>query len=158
MTWRESFFEQARCDYAQYRVLNASKGSTCHQLHFLQMATEKLAKAFLCAPSNTPPAKTHYAIVQVLNASKGRPEFRKALGYEGNYHAYCAYIDSLLEIAEGVEKLAPVGANTKVNPEYPWKDDDGEVQCPARYAFSEFERTKLVKFNALLLALFRVSQ
>jgi hypothetical protein len=55
-----------------------------------------------------------------LRISKGLPELRRQLGYEGNYNAFVSYIDSLLPLAEKIEALAPEGKRLdKPNPEYP---------------------------------------
>ena len=83
------------------------------------MATEKLAKSYLCNPKSNPP-KTHYAFVNFLRITKRRPETREKLGYGNNYNAYSSYIDTIIDFAEKIEKLAPVGGNfDRVNPEYP---------------------------------------
>ena len=52
MTWSEAFCTQAESDFRVFQKLMRENGSGevafCHCLHFLQMATEKLAKSFLC--------------------------------------------------------------------------------------------------------------
>jgi len=88
--------------------------------------------------------------------SKGRPEIRRQLGFERNYRAYCTYIDSFLDLAERIERLAPVGGEERVNPEYPWADIAGNVLCPASYAFPEFGRQEITSFQHLTDALFRI--
>jgi hypothetical protein len=48
MTWREAFRQQALSDYAVFRHLTrVADIPVCHRLHYLQMATEKLAKSLL---------------------------------------------------------------------------------------------------------------
>jgi hypothetical protein len=57
MTWRDAFLKQAHSDYSVYKKLNELRLPLCHKLHYLQMATEKLAKAYQCNNRNTPPKK-----------------------------------------------------------------------------------------------------
>ena len=157
MTWRTAYFRQAQNDYGVFRELKCRKDvAMCQKLHYLQMATEKLAKAFLSPCSGRPPPRVHVALCKFLNMSKGRPEIRRLLGYENDYHAYCSYIDRLLSVAERIEKLAPVGGQERVNPEYPWLDQDGNVVCPASYSFSEFGHQEIISFQHLTDALFRI--
>lgn len=157
MNWRAAYFTQAQNDYGVFREF---KGRTdiamCHKLHYLQMATEKLARAFLSPPSGVQPPRVHTALVKFLRMSKGRPEIRRQLGYEDNFPACCTYIESLLGLAERIEGLAPVGSDERVNPEYPWADAVGNVLCPANYAFPEFNRQEITAFQNLTDALFRI--
>ena len=92
MTWREAFLRQAESDYRIFRDLNHSQASVpvCHQLHYLQMATEKLAKALTCPDAGYPPKATHVAFARFLRIMKGRPELRRELGYQGNYNAFAS--------------------------------------------------------------------
>ncbi len=157
MSWRDAFFRQAKSDYFVFKKLNDSKFSLCHKLHYLQMATEKLAKAYLCKPSGGPPKRTHYALVRMLKLIKGRRDIRRELGYQNDFYAYVSYIDSLLDLADKIQKLVPVGDKfDEVNAEYPWKDTAGSIQCPTTYTFPEFPKTDLVKFQALVCNLFRM--
>jgi hypothetical protein len=157
MNWRQAYFCQARSDYDVFRTLNDQRQPLCHKLHYLQMASEKLAKGFLCDPNGANPhRRTHYAFVNFLKVSKGRPDLRNRLGYGHNYKAYSAYIDSLLPLAERIEKLAPVGGDfDTMNPEYPWIDARGDVICPANYNFPDFGKTELAQIQKLLSGLFR---
>ncbi len=157
MNWRDAYFIQAWSDFEVFREMNRSRHPLCHRLHYLQMATEKLAKGFFCESSGRAPArKTHFAFTRFLHYSKRRKGLHDRLGYERNRAAYAAYIDSLMAVAEKIENLAPVGGSfDKFNTEYPWKDADGVVRCPARYDFSEFRKRDLAEIQGLILGLFR---
>jgi len=156
MKWRQAFLKQAISDYSVFKELNKSQFPLCHKLHYLQMATEKLAKAYLCSPNGGPPPKIHNAFVRFLKVSKGRPEIRRKLGYDNNYNAYNSYIDNSLETAEKIEKLAPVGgSHERLNPEYPWLDTSNSIICPACYSFPEFSKLELVKIQTLISSLIR---
>lgn len=74
---------------------------------------------------------------------------------EFSYRAYCSYIDGLLDFAQEVKRLAPVGHVERPNPEYPWITTVGNVVCPVGYGFPELKRQKITDFQALLDALFR---
>ncbi len=157
MTWRTAFFAQAQSDYGVFREFKSrSDIAMCHKLHYLQMAMEKLAKAFQSSRSGDPPPKIHTAIVRFLKISKGRPEIRRLLGYENNHNAFSSYIDSLLEVAEQIEQLAPIGHQERPNSEYPWSDNNGGAISPISYSFPEFSRQALVEFQKLADGLFRI--
>ncbi len=159
MNWQEGYRLQARSDHDIFKQLNKRNVPLCHRLHYLQMASEKLAKSFLCIGNQKPYKKSHYALVQFLKATKRIPKIQRLLGYNNNRSAYCMYIESLLQLAEQIEKLAPVGGDyDRMNPEYPWKDAVGEIQVPTDYQFNELKMTELVKFQGLLENLFRIAQ
>lgn len=156
MSWRDPFLQQAQSDYDMFRRLNDPDVPFCHRLHYLQMATEKLAKGYFCNGSSDPPPKTHFVLVRLLKTIKGRPEIWEKLGYGRQYLAFSSYIDSLLDVAGKIEQLAPVGGNfDKLNPEYPWLEN-GQVQCPVQYTYSEFRQTDLIRFKHFIEAIFRV--
>lgn len=157
MTWRSAYFTQARNDYGVFREFKGRADvAMCQKLHYLQMATEKLAKAFLSPPAGQPPPRVHSALVRFLQMSKRRPEIRCQLGYEGNNNASCSYIDSLLDVAGQIERLAPVGGEERLNPESPWAVDTGAVMCPVCYGFPEFRRQEITDFQHLTDARFRI--
>lgn len=158
MTWRRAFLEQAKSDYSLFTELNQTRKARCHQLHYLQMATEKLAKAFLCDRDGRPPRKSHLAFTRFLKISKGRPDIRRKLGYASNYLGYCTYVDNLLPAAAKVEALAPTATDTdKPNPEYPWQQTTREVVPPVNYGFREFSRVELIHLQTFVNNLLRIT-
>ena len=72
--WRSAYLEQAKSDFTMFQVIQDAP--LCHRLHYLQMATEKLAKGFLTPPGGARYGKTHDAFVRFLRVAKGRPEFQ----------------------------------------------------------------------------------
>ena len=156
MTWRKAFLRQAETDYLLFCELNEHKKPLCHQLHYLQMATEKLAKAFTCGPNNNPPKASHPALVRFLQISKGRPDLRRDLGFQNN-STFRAYIDSLLPLAEKIENLVPEGNHlNKPNSEYPWSN--GHVLSPLDYNFKTIcgNVPNMNKFKTLIANLIRI--
>ena len=157
MDWREAFLLQARSDFAVLIKLNKSAVEDCHRLHYLQMAAEKLGKAMLSRPgSMLPPVTTHAAFARMLQVLKSSPEVRRHLGFN-DPAIFKRYIDSLLPLAERIERLAPALAGMKQpNPEYPWADAVvGEVFAPAAFAFTEFnpKRAQMIKMMELMQSL-----
>ncbi|MDP2808442.1 MAG: hypothetical protein Q8O74_09950 [bacterium] len=157
MTWRQAFFKQAGDDYSMFVHLNQVSSAECRQLHYLQMATEKLAKAFLCGPDNIPPKITHIALTKFLKVAKSRPDLRRQLGYETKRAAFVSYIDGLIPFAKKIENLAPEGID-KPNPEYPWKARTGEIIAPVDFKYNDIldRQLEMNKLNKLVSNLFRI--
>jgi hypothetical protein len=136
MDWRDALLVQARSDFEMLTLLRSQKVPFCHQLHFLQMATEKLGKGFATAPNGDQPAKVHRAFVGFLRSAKSNVQLQRACNCgPGQIDAYLA---SLLPSARLIENLAPSNAGDGPNPEYPWQTPKGVV-APADYAFSSLE-------------------
>lgn len=159
MDWRTAFLLQARSDFAVLQRLNDSPTDYCHRLHYLQMTSEKLAKALLSSPDGNPPEASHSAFVRMLQVLKTRKDVRRQLGFSDTA-AYRAYLDSLLTLASRVERLAPSLAGLyEPNPEYPWLDRKSQdVVVPAQFAFDDFDpkHSKMLKLAALVGALLRI--
>jgi hypothetical protein len=66
--WSEAFLTQAKSDWQVYEHLNETGFPACHALHYLQMASEKLAKAYLLAGISEieDVRSTHRAFTRVL--------------------------------------------------------------------------------------------
>jgi hypothetical protein len=141
MTWREAFFRQAENDFALFHEFNRSKPMkpACQQVHYLQMATEKLAKAIKCRwlPKKAQPPTHHVGFVETLRLITNRDrELRRRLKYGVDCNRFSEYITSLLPLAQAIEDLAPEGKRQKPNPEYPW-NMGGNVICPLDYPFDK---------------------
>jgi hypothetical protein len=141
MDWHEAYLAQARSEFAILRRLSAPDVEYCHRLHYLQMVTEKLAKAMLTPPgSETPAPASHVMFVKMLQVLKGRREIRRQLRYP-KAEVFTSYINSLLDLAGRIERLSPDQAGfTRPNPEYPWWKDRSTRQAwaPMEYDFPEF--------------------
>jgi hypothetical protein len=160
MNWSKAFLRQADSDYYVFEKINELNVHVCHELHYLQMFSEKLAKHFMCGPNGTDmPARTHTGLLKMLRTIKTNPTLGRKLGHP-DAAAFSRFVDSLLPIANVVERLAP--ALTKgANPEYPWKDSiSGEMGIPCEYPFQEFvgSRIQITKLVKLLRSLIVVSQ
>ncbi|HET6384178.1 MAG TPA: hypothetical protein VFJ58_12365 [Armatimonadota bacterium] len=132
LDWRTAYLRQAQSDYDIYLQLLTAGAPRCHQLHYLQMATEKLGKSYLCPASGDPPARIHDAFVKFVKVSRARDDLRR-IGAFARRAQYEAFINSLLSKAKEVEDLSPEGPDHP-NPEYPWKAG-GIVFSPLEYVF-----------------------
>lgn len=82
--WRKPFGAQAHSDYKTYEILRKTLGvERCHQLHYLQMATEKLAKTFLTRPFS-PPKLTHTTFAKFVRFAKGMPGIQRECRFENS--------------------------------------------------------------------------
>ena len=68
---QDLWLRQALSDYNLFRQLRHDRHEPCHILHYLQMATEKLSKAYLWRAGHPPP-KTHTGFVRFLRALRDR--------------------------------------------------------------------------------------
>lgn len=152
-TWLTAFAKQARSDYQVFNALN--EAPLCHQLHYLQMATEKLAKAFLCALDEQRPESIHNAFVRFIQHARLYRQLQRKYGMSRDQ--FRAFIRGLLPTAKSIEDLAPVGDRDKPNPEYPW-EQGGAVISPLTYSFATLQlgtpkMTKLLQFVGVCLDL-----
>ena len=145
------FLVQAKSAYAVYRVLKDHKSlHHCHALHYLQMATELLGKAY--AWKNGPIGKSHKALVSFLRSLSSNTKAQKQLGYEGQNENWTHTIRKITPIAESLQKMAPALANEGPNPEYPWPTD-APTATPVEYVFPIWEELTEEFFGRRLIAL-----
>ena len=131
--WAHGFLEQARSDYGVYELLVATEAvAACHELHLLQMTTEKLSKALLLYGGRDV-RQVHRAFVKALRLLRRSRELAEALGMSTK--ALAAYVVEALPFAEALERLAPAESGGGPNVEYPWKTSAGAVEVPAQHEF-----------------------
>lgn len=147
-----AFIAQARSDWRVYRVLSErSDVALCHQLHYLQMACEKMAKAYRLRD-------TKAAVDELVSKHSGfskfvSPFFTAVLKpeYLGKDEQLTGLLSRARTIAREIEKLAPAMDRVAVpeNAEYPW-ERDGRVTAPCDYAFPALELLKQAGGRAFL--------
>jgi hypothetical protein len=131
------WWEQTRSDHEVLQLLRKRGAAACHQLHYLQMVTEKLGKAYFWR-SGHPPPKSHASFVPFLKALNDRPDKDRARIAE--YLCFARpedldnWISSVLPLARELEQLAPQLAGDAPNPEYPWPFHS-PTQAPVSYQF-----------------------
>ena len=130
--WRRAFARQAKADLDTRTVLcQNAKAPECHQLHFLQMACEKLVKAHLFTVPPVPQYlfSSHAVIAKHLprivgeyyRRQKGKPLPRPM-------HTRIRHLSRQIELlAPAVDDAGRVRANC----EYPWSGPQETVRCPA---------------------------
>jgi len=151
-TWRTAHLKQARSDLAVFDAI--SNQPICQQLHYIQMATEKVAKAYLSAGDERPP-QIHDVIVRFLRACRGNSFLQNACRMRREQ--FRAYVKSLLTTGEQIEDLVPAKNVDKPNPEYPWQEND-KVIAPVDYPFVRLQLTqtkmaRLIEFVRICVAI-----
>lgn len=135
--WRVAYARQAQADLlAREVLLNRPDVPECQQLHFLQMACEKICKAYLCGQGTDP---------QVLRRGHGYISgplpviVREQLARESRrMHASSWLVLAIGVLARQIELLAPAiddDGRHPANCEYPWEDHRQEAVAPADHNF-----------------------
>ena len=127
---------------AALSLLRKHGADPCHQLHYWQMATEKLGKAYFCKPGSPPP-RTHTTLVLFLRSLGGVPQTRRSqiasLFRFTTFSSFQSWINAALPLAYDLERLAPALAQDGPNTEYPWPQTV-PVDYPARYQFPIWQK------------------
>jgi hypothetical protein len=141
--YQDLWWQQARSDHTDLLLLRRRSAAPCHQLHYLQMVTEKLSKAYFWR-SGTPPSKSHARFVKFLRALGGcssseRPKIASALGF-GRFEGFQSWTYKIQPLAYALESLAPALAQDNgPNPEYPWPRTAPRF-VPATFKFDVWEQ------------------
>lgn len=136
--WASAFAEQSRSDWQVYISLAAEpRIPTCHELHYLQMACEKIAKAYRCrdtAANLEELLKRHVGFAKFIGSFLASPSIKEAYSGRDAQLRQIARIARVL--AREIEKLAPAvdRAGSPENAEYPWESGD-DVVVPCRYGY-----------------------
>lgn len=121
-SFQKIWWEQTQSDHSVLVRLRNLGVPDCHQLHYLQMVTEKLGKACFWR-TGAPPPKTHVVFVRFLQSLDDRKKdvgrIAQLLGFQ-HVHSFEAWIRTDVPLAYALERLAPALANDGPNPEYPW--------------------------------------
>jgi hypothetical protein len=125
------YYAQATTDYEMFREL--SDKPVCHRLHYLQMCTEKLAKAYFKQNINTNVQASHAWFVPFMRAIQMDSRVRNSFGYRHDA-SFIGYIRSLMPLAYAVERMAPNLAGEGPNPEYPFPRSNPTI-APIEYDF-----------------------
>lgn len=109
----------------------------CHHLHYLQMACEKLAKAYRFRDTGTLPSALltqHVGFAKFINSFLLSPRIRER--FTGKQDQLRAIQRECNRLAREVEQLAPAvdRGNSPQNAEYPWQDGD-RIVTPCEYDY-----------------------
>jgi hypothetical protein len=136
------WWAQAKSDHGIFVLLRRQSAVECHLLHYLQMATEKIAKAYLWR-SRVPPARSHvgyrrFTLALLDRNSRDMQRIAKVFGF-ARPRDLDSWVRQVSPLAHELQNLAPAEANDGPNPEYPWPHDSPD-DCPAEYTFGLWEQ------------------
>lgn len=132
------WFEQVKSDHQTLLMLLKQNANPCQVLHYAQMVTEKIGKAYYWRDGRPPP-KSHRRFVRFLQALDGRSKSDREriaalLGFP-SINSFQTWIARIKPLADELEKLAPaIAGDTGPNTEYPWPSD-APVVSPANHSF-----------------------
>jgi len=128
LRWWEKM-QQVWCGLAGVRRVSFP---VCHELHYLQMCTEKLAKAYF----RTNPPKGHEAFRSFHRDLLLNPKCLASLGFASTSDL-TRWQGSVKPIVDAIEDLAPSIADRKKlpNPEYPWPKSN-PIIAPVDHSFT----------------------
>jgi hypothetical protein len=138
LDWQKAYAAQALSDLEAREVLASGEVDQCHRLHYLQMAAEKVCKAFIVAANGHDHVrKIHGYIASILPVLA-----RQFYGLAGNAEPQAWEMQAIRHFAREIELLAPAcddNGSRQDNSEYPWLDGAGNVQIPCLYSFPKLD-------------------
>ena len=144
-SYQKIWWEQAKSDLDVFVLVRSQGLAQCHSLHYLQMATEKIAKAYFWR-SGRPPSRTHAGFRRFLQflghtrRKKDRERIASLFSFN-RFTDFQNWIRTVMPIAHEVERLAPDRANDGPNPEYPWPHAEPQT-APVNYSFPVWDSLK----------------
>jgi hypothetical protein len=141
---QELWYAQAVAGRDVFRLLRLHGVHPCHQLHYLQMMSEKLAKAYLWRNGRAPAVRSHAAFVGFLKSLGSQKKSQRtaiagSLGFS-RLPSLDAWLHAALPLAHAVQNLAPsLAGDNGPNPEYPWPFER-PYAAPVRYRFPIWDR------------------
>jgi hypothetical protein len=136
--WASAFALQSQSDWQVYNLLaGESHLADCHELHYLQMACEKIAKAYRCRDTSADLEdllKRHVGFAKFMGGFLSSPSIKDA--YKGRDAQLREISRFARNLAREIEKLAPAvdRAGTPENAEYPWESGD-KIVSPCQYSY-----------------------
>jgi hypothetical protein len=122
---------------ARERLLRPPALPECQHLHFLQMACEKICKAYRCGQGRDPEQlrRSHAYIAHTLPLIAREQLARQAKQVQRDRSWM---LHAIRVLARRIELLSPAvddGGHSPANCEYPWATASGEVAVPAEHKF-----------------------
>jgi hypothetical protein len=137
ITWARAYARQALSDWETYELLADQGSPRCHQVHYLQMAAEKIAKGYRFRDTST---SREQLLRHHVGFKKFFRSFLKSPYVNQMYAGKSAQLNQVSkhchQLALEIEKLAPaVDPDSRpANPEYPW-EQGGTLIVPCDYEF-----------------------
>ena len=140
--WADGYWQQSRSDFDIFNKL--SDVPECHRLHYLQMACEKIAKAYRLRDTSASldgVLNSHVAFSKFVEPFLGSAEIKKR--YQGRISQLRTITRLAKKLAREIEKLAPAVDRDRspANAEYPW-EEEGRVVVPCSYQYSSLTLLK----------------
>lgn len=137
-SFQKVWWQQAISDHEAFVLIRGLGVAQCHSLHYLQMVTEKIAKAYFWRSGSAPP-QSHASFVRFLRfLGQIRQEDRDRIANLFTFNRFSdfqSWIRATLPIAYQLERLAPALANDGPNSEYPWPHAKPQF-APANHMFA----------------------
>ena len=137
-SYQQVWWQQAKSDHDAFVLIRGRGVAQCHSLHYLQMVTEKIAKAYFWR-SGSPPPQSHAGFVQFLRflgqiRTSDRDRIANLFTFQ-RFADFQNWIRAVLPLAYDLERLAPALANNGPNPEYPWPHANPQF-APVNHKFA----------------------
>ncbi|MGA7217916.1 MAG: hypothetical protein WBX38_06355 [Candidatus Sulfotelmatobacter sp.] len=152
--WARAFAKQALCDLDAREKLTRAEAHKCHRLLFLQMAAEKVCKAYLTiGGGHGNVSNTHGYVAKHLP--------RIAVYFQGiggnqmtNWERH-----AIERLAAEIQVAAPAcrDDNREDNCEYPWEDAQGAVRVPCEHNFPKIDDSSRNNAIVKLIRLIRTA-
>jgi hypothetical protein len=157
--FQELWWQQTQSDHDVLTLLRRQGVAPCHQLHYLQMVTEKLGKAYFWRSGNPPPTR-HAGFVQFMRflgsvRQAERRQIADTFGFS-RFEDFQNWVRAVLPLAYALEQLAPDLAQDGPNPEYPWPHHAPE-HVPARFEFDVWSQLTNTGHGRQLLHVIRLA-
>ena len=135
----EAYASQSQSDFRVYEKF-LQDAEECHRLHFLQMACEKIAKAYRLRDTPNFPEEKLYSHVFFSNfilSLLTSPQIK--IRYRSKNAKLQQMVRDGQRLSRQIEKLAPAvdREQTPANVEYPWIDGHS-VFIPCLYGYTNF--------------------
>lgn len=136
--YQELWWQQAKADYDIFLLLRRDVGIECHQLQFLQMATEKLGKAYFWRSEVAPP-KSHTGFHKFMRNlgsiadSRRQEKILKTLSFP-RLEDFQKWLKGVLPIVYDLQNCTPDLSRNGPNPEYPWPHEK-PTENPLNHTF-----------------------
>ena len=135
--WSVALATQAHADITARKILiRESDLPACQQLHFLQMACEKLCKAHLCHSTAPEQLTTSHAFIAGVLPVIFKIQFSRT--FKRNVKNQAQIFKRVKQLACEIELLAPAvndNGRREDNCEYPWLDGSGRLRVPSEWNF-----------------------
>jgi len=135
VNWAKAFAKQSLSDLNVREALVTARVEKCHRLHYLQMAAEKVCKAFLSTSKGQGQVGRTHSVVE-RNLPILARQFYAVINSNNDMARW--ELSEVRKLAREIELLAPAirdGGSREDNTEYPWLDSGGAIRIPCEHTF-----------------------